>query len=181
MVRGEKEERMAVATRPQASGTDWAVKQGLIGGAIAGIVFAFVEMLGSVLMGMPFLMPFQVFASIPLGIPPMDIPLGTAIPIGTVAHMLLSIIYGVAFALAVQNIALLRTSGPATIVAATLFGIALWFVNIHVLAVPLGRPWFAMAPPIPPFIYHAIFFGPPLGLYLASRLPSAPRRAWSTT
>ncbi len=135
MVRGEKEERMAVATRPQASGTDWAVKQGLIGGSIAGIVFAFVEMLGSVLMGMPFLMPFQVFASIPLGIPPMDIPLGTAIPIGTVAHMLLSIIYGVAFALAVQNIALLRTSGPATIVAATLFG----------------------------------------------RLPSAPRRAWSTT
>ena len=39
---------MAVATRPQASGTDWAVKQGLIGGSIAGIVFAFVEMLGSV-------------------------------------------------------------------------------------------------------------------------------------
>lgn len=126
---------MAVATRPQASGTDWAVKQGLIGGSIAAIVFAFVEMLGSVLMGMPFLMPFQVFSSIPLGIPPMDIPLGTAIPIGTVAHMLLSIIYGVAFALAVQNIELLRTSGPATIVAATLFG----------------------------------------------RLPSAPRRAWSTT
>lgn len=111
------------------------MKQGLIGGSIAGIVFAFVEMLGSVLMGMPVLMPFQVFASIPLGIPPMDIPLGMAIPIGTVAHMLLSIIYGVAFALAVQNIALLRTSGPATIVAATLFG----------------------------------------------RLPSAPRRAWSTT
>ena len=44
------------------------MKQGLIGGSIAGIVFAFVEMLGSVLMGMPFLMPFQVFASIPLGI-----------------------------------------------------------------------------------------------------------------
>ena len=51
MVRGENEERMAVATRPQASGTDWAVKQGLIGGSIAGIVFAFVEMLGPVLMG----------------------------------------------------------------------------------------------------------------------------------
>ena len=168
---------MAVATRPKVPGAGWAVKHGVIGGTIAGIVFALAEMVGSVLMGMPSLMPFQVFASIPLGIPPMDIALGTAIPVGTVAHMLLSIIYGVVFALAVQNIALLRTSGPATIIAATLFGIALWFVNINVLAVPLGRPWFAMGPPIPPFIYHAIFFGPPLGLYLASRLPFAARSA----
>jgi hypothetical protein len=140
---------MAVATRPNVPGAGWAVKHGVIGGAIAGIVFALAEMVGSVLMGMPFLMPFQLFASIPLGIPPMDIALGTAIPVGTVAHMLLSIIYGVVFALAVQNIALLRTSGPATIIAATLFGIALWFVNINVLAVPLGRPWFTMGPPIP--------------------------------
>jgi len=168
---------MEVATRPDVSGAGWAVRHGLIGGAIAGIVFALAEMVGSALMGMPFLMPFQVFASIPIGIPPMDIPLGTAIPVGAVAHMLLSIIYGVAFALAVQNIALLRTSGPATIIAATLFGIALWFVNIVVLPVPLGRPWFAMGPPIPPFIYHAIFFGPPLGLYFASRLPFSARAA----
>ena len=76
-----------------------------------------------------------------------------------------------------ENIALLRTSGLATIVAATLFGIAIWFVNIIVLAVPLGRPWFAMGPSIPPFIYHAIFFGPPLGLYFASRLPFSARSA----
>ena len=88
-----------------------------------------------------------------------------------------SLIYGVMFAAAVQNIALLRTSGLATIVAATLFGIAIWFVNIIVLAVPLGRPWFAMGPPLPPFIYHAIFFGPPLGLYFASRLPFSARSA----
>ena len=168
---------MEVATRPDVSGAGWAVRHGLIGGAIAGIVFALSEMVGSVLLGMPFLTPFQVFASLPLGIPPMDIPLETALPVGTVAHMLLSVIYGVMFAAAVQNIALLRTSGLATIVAATLFGIAIWFVNIMVLAVPLGRPWFAMGPPLPPFIYHAIFFGPPLGLYFASRLPFPARSA----
>ena len=45
------------------------------------------------------------------------------------------------------------------------------------VAVPLGRPWFATGPPIPPFIYHAIFFGPPLGLYFASRLPFSARSA----
>ena len=168
---------MAVATQPEVPGAGWAIRHGLIGGAIAGIVFALSEMVGSVLLGMPFLTPFQVFASLPLGIPPMDIPLETALPVGTVAHMLLSVIYGVMFAAAVQNIALLRTSGLATIVAATLFGIAIWFVNIIVLAVPLGRPWFAMGPPIPPFIYHAIFFGPPLGLYFASRLPFSARSA----
>ncbi|MDQ3553130.1 MAG: hypothetical protein M3395_01790 [Chloroflexota bacterium] len=164
---------MAVATGPEVARAGWAVRQGLIGGAIAGIVFALAGMVGSVLMGMPILMPFQSYASLALGIPPMDIQLGTAIPVGTVAHMLLSIIYGVMFALAVQNIQLLRTSRPVTIVAAIVFGITLWFVNFNVLAVPLGRPWFAMAPPIPQFISHAIFFGLPLGLYLASRLPRA--------
>ncbi len=168
---------MAVATGPEVARAGWAVRQGLIGGAIAGIVFALAGMVGSVLMGMPILMPFQSYASLALGIPPMDIQLGTAIPVGTVAHMLLSIIYGVVFALAVQNIAPLRTSRAAIIIAATLFGIALWFVNINVLAVPLGRPWFTMGPPIPPFIYHAIFFGPPLGLYFASRLPFSARSA----
>lgn len=35
----------------------------------------------------------------------------------------------------------------------------------------------AMGPPIPPFIYHAIFFGPPLGIYLATRLPFSARSA----
>ncbi|MDQ3690207.1 MAG: hypothetical protein M3406_09275 [Chloroflexota bacterium] len=164
---------MAIATQPEMSGAGWAIRHGLIGGAIAGIIFALAEMFGSVLMGMPFLAPFQAFASLALGIPPPDIPLGTAIPVGTVAHMLLSVIYGVAFAFAVQNLALLRTSPPATIIAATLFGIALWFVNFNILAVPIGRPWFAEAPAIPQFIYHAVFFGPPLGLYIATQLPSA--------
>ncbi len=117
----EEHDAMAVATQPEVSGAGWTIRHGLIGGAIAGIIFALAEMVGSVLMGMPFLAPFQAFASLALGIPPMDIPLGTAIPVGTIAHMLLSMIYGVAFAFAVQNIALLRTSLPATIIAATLF------------------------------------------------------------
>jgi hypothetical protein len=173
----EEHDAMAVAPQPEVSGAGWAIRHGLIGGAIAGIIFALAEMVGSVLMGMPFLAPFQAFASLALGIPPMDIQMGTAIPVGTIAHMLLSMIYGVAFAFAVQNIALLRTSLPATIIAATLFGIALWFVNFNILAVPIGRPWFAEAPAIPQFIYHAIFFGPPLGIYLATRLPFSARSA----
>jgi len=163
---------MAVATRPEVSGAAWALRHGVIGGAIAGIVFALAEMVGSVLMGMPFLGPFQPFASLALGVPPPEIPLATAIPVGTVAHMLLSIVYGVGFAFAVQNVALLRTSASATVIAAIVFGIVIWYVNFNILAVPLGRPWFAMAPAIPQFIYHAVFFGPPLGLYIASRLAS---------
>ncbi len=57
----------------------------------------------------------------------------------------------------------------------TLFGMALWFVNFNILAVPIGRPWFAEAPAIPQSIYNAFFFGSPLGIYLATRLPVAPR------
>lgn len=161
---------MTAATTASSGSGGWAVRHGLIGGAIAGVIFALAEMVGSAVMGMPFLAPLQAFASLPLGIPPMEIPMDTAIPVGLISHTALSLIYGVAFALVVQNVGMLRSSASATVVAATLFGIVLWVVNFYVLAPLIGRPWFTMAPAIPQFIYHAFFYGTVLGLYLASQL-----------
>lgn len=59
---------MTAATTASSGSGGWAVRHGLIGGAIAGVIFALAEMVGSALMGMPFLAPLQAFASLPLGI-----------------------------------------------------------------------------------------------------------------
>ena len=147
----------------------WAIKHGLIGGVIAGVVFLIAEMIGSVLLGGELLAPFQAFASIPLGQMPPEIAIGTAIPVGFVTHFVLSIIYGVIFALIVMVVPAMRASSNMLIAAATIFGTLLWIVNFFVLPSVIGRPWFATAPMIPQFVYHAFFYGTVLGLYFASR------------
>ena len=73
----------------------WAVKQGVIGGLIGGVIFAIAEMIGgNVIDGSPFFMPLKAFASIPIGKEPPKIAWATAVPIGVITHLALSIIYG---------------------------------------------------------------------------------------
>ena len=164
---------MAYAESAQVSSTGWAVRHGIIGGAITGIVFALAEMVGSVLTGGAFLMPLKAFASVPLGIEPPAIPLGTAIPVGLVFHMALSIVLGVIFALLVANVAALRGSPAVLVVAASVYGIAIWVLNFFVIAPAIGRPWFLEAPMLLQFIYHTFFYGAALGLYLVGALHRA--------
>jgi hypothetical protein len=155
--------------------SSWAIKHGIVGGVIAGVVFLVAEMVGSVLLGGELLAPFQAFASIPLGQMPPEIAIGTAIPIGFITHFVLSIIYGVIFALVVMAVPALRASSTMLIVAATIFGTLLWILNFFILPNVIGRPWFAMAPLVPQFVYHAFFYGTVLGLYFASRSGRAER------
>jgi uncharacterized membrane protein YagU involved in acid resistance len=157
--------------------TGWGVKQGIIGGVIAGITFVLAEMIGSaVVAGNPFIMPLKAMASVPIGTPPPEIPTGTAIPVGLIFHMLLSIVLGIIFALIVTNVAALRSSPTVLVIAASVYGIIVWLVNFYILAPLIGRPWFTEIPPVPQFVYHTFFFGTVLGLYLAWALPR-PRTA----
>ncbi len=157
--------------------SNWAIKQGIIGGFIASITFAMAEMLGAALLGggSPF-MPLKMMASIPLGTPPPEIALGTAILVGTIFHLIFSAVVGVIFALIVVNVAALRTSPMALIVAATVYGAILWPLNFYLLAPLIGRPWFTETPPVQQFVYHAFFFGTVLGLYLMWALPNQRQR-----
>ncbi len=156
--------------------TGWAVKQGAIGGIIAGIVFAIAEMMGARFIGgNPFLQPLAAIASVPIGQPPPQIMQGystiTFVLIGLVTHMVFSAIFGIIFALAVAKVPALR-SPVALIVAASIWGFILWVVNFYVLGPALGRPWFAQTPALQQFVYHTFFFGTVLGLYLRSVLPA---------
>ncbi len=150
----------------------WVVRHGIIGGIVAGLVFAVAEMIGSVLMGDQLLAPLSAFASVPIGQPPPEIDMSTALVVGPLWHLLLSVIYAVVFAVAVQMVPALRSSTAAIVVAATVWGTVLWAVNFYVVAPAIGRPWFTMAPVIPQFIFHAFFYGTVLGLYLASVRPA---------
>lgn len=145
----------------------WAVKHGVIGGVVAGIIFAIAEMIGgSVIDGAPFFMPLKAFASIPIGKEPPKIAWATAVPVGVISHLALSIIYGVIFALIVVYLPMLRVSPVMIVIAASIYGLLLWLINFFVLAGAISRPWFKMAPKGEQFVYHTFFYGTVLGLYL---------------
>ncbi len=147
----------------------WAVKHGVIGGIIAGIIFAIAEMIGgSVIDGSPFFMPLKAFASIPIGKEPPKIAWATAVPVGVISHMALSIIYGVIFALIIAYLPMLRVSPVLIVVAAAVYGFLLWLINFFALPSAISRPWFKMAPKGEQFVYHTIFYGAVLGLYLVA-------------
>ncbi len=147
----------------------WAIKHGVIGGIIGGIIFAIAEMIGgSVIDGNPFFMPLKAFASIPIGKEPPKIAWATAVPVGVISHMVLSIIYGVIFALIIAYLPMLRVSPVLIVVAAAVYGFLLWLINIFVVAGAISRPWFKMAPKGEQFVYHTFFYGAVLGLYLVA-------------
>ncbi len=147
----------------------WAIKHGVIGGIISGITFAIAEMIGgSVIDGSLLFMPLKAFASIPIGKEPPKIAWATAVPVGVISHMVLAIIYGVIFALIVAYLPVLRVSPVILVVAASVYGFLLWLINFFVLAGAIGRPWFKGAPKGEQFVYHTIFYGTVLGLYLVA-------------
>ncbi len=158
------------ADQTPALETSAVLIQGAIGGLVAGVVFLIAEMIGSVLLGGELLAPFKAFASIPLGQMPPTIELGTALPVGFVTHFALSILYGVIAAAIVSLVPALRSSAMTLIVATTIFGTLLWIINFLILPDVIGRPWFKEAPMVAQFIYHAFFYGTPLGIYLAMRM-----------
>lgn len=158
------------ADQTPAPETSAALMQGAIGGIVVGVVFLIAELIGSVLLGGELLAPFKEFASIPLGQMPPKIELGTALPVGFVTHFALSILYGVIAAAIVSLVPALRSSAMTLIVATTVFGTLLWIINFLILPDVIGRPWFKEAPMVAQFIYHAFFYGTPLGIYLAMRM-----------
>ncbi len=145
----------------------WAVKHGVIGGIIGGITFALAEMIGGkIVSGSPLVMPLKVIASIPIGDMPPKIATSTAIPVGLITHMVMSMIFGVIFALIVAYVPMLRVSPIVTVAAASVYGLLLWLINFYVLAPAISRPWFTTAPKGQQFVYHTFFFGTVYGLYL---------------
>lgn len=154
-------------------GTGWWVKHGIAGGIVAGIVMLLFEMLSTALMAMSPFMPPRMMAGIVVGAQAMEesFPLGTALATALMLHFLLSVTYGVLFALIVRpqgkNIA-----GWAVWAEASFFGLLIWLVNFYIFAPLLGWRWFPEgANPFQQFVAHTFAFGTVLGAYLERTMP----------
>jgi len=161
---------MATMTRPRTDTGVW-VKHGVIGGIIAGVVFAMFEMImAAVLMGTgAFFMPLRMIGAIVLGQQALapTYPLVTAGAVGIILHMMFAIVFGVVFALIASAVPPLRESSGALVVAASVFGLLLWVVNFYVIAPAAGWVWFPQqSSAVVQFVAHTFMYGTVLGLYL---------------
>ncbi len=148
----------------------WA-KQGMVGGVVAGLVFAMFEMVMAALMNGAdaFFMPLRMIGAMALGSEALDpgYSLITAALAGAVVHMVMSGIFGMAFGLIAAGVPALARSTGALVVAASVFGLILWLVDFYVVAPAAGWDWFPDGTnETVQFLAHAVFFGAVLGLYL---------------
>lgn len=145
-----------------------SIKEGVGLGIAAGVIFAVVEVAASVMMGNPALTPFRMFSSVVLGRAGLEgVGPGTALVVGSLAHLALSAIYGSIYALIMSRASSrTRVSRGSQAGLGALFGLALWLVNFQVIA-RIAYPWFLGAPQFAQAILHALAFGLPLGLMYA--------------
>jgi len=149
----------------QSGELSWAVRQGAIGGIVAGLIFAAFEMLASAAMQGPgaFFMPLRMIGAIALGADALEpgyslVAAGLA---GVAVHVALAIVYGVVFAAVFGG---LRSMWQMIGLGAA-FGTVLWLVNFYLIA-PGMFPWFLQTSPMLQFWAHAVFFGVPLGYWV---------------
>ncbi len=160
---------MATAAMRARPAVGWWVRQGAIGGAIAGVAFALFEMIMAALLKGAFFGPLRMISGIALGKQALmpDYSLITAVLVGIVIHMIIAMMLGVALALLVAYVpALARTTALLVAVAAG-YGLLVWLVNFYAIAPLAGWTWFpTMTNPVVQFFAHTAFFGAVLGLYL---------------
>ena len=146
------------------------LRHGIIGGILAGIVFALFEMLAAaVMMGAEaFFMPLRMIGGIALGEEALapETSLLMAGAAGVAVHMAMSAVFGAAIALVAAVVPALRSGTVPLVAWASVAGFALWLVNFFVIASIAGWRWFPDGTdPLVQFVAHTFFFGTPLGLY----------------
>jgi len=147
------------------------LREGLVGGLIAGAIFALSQMLLAAATGATALTPWAFFASILLGQEALTGPftLATFI-VGFVVHFVLSAVFGLIWGATAKSVSRgIRDDYGAHAVAAMVYGLVVWLVNFQVIA-RFVYPWFLELDALFQLVLHAIAFGLPLGLYLCARL-----------
>ena len=165
-------------TRSEAVPSEW-LKHGLVGGLIAGVVFAAFEMIVAAILDGPdmFFMPLRMIGGIALGEQALDpgFSLATAGAAGLVVHLVLSAVYGIGVAGVARYVPVLASSAASLIVWASIAGLALWLVNFYVIAPITGWTWFPDGTnAVVQFIAHTFFYGTVLGIYLVAAARRSP-------
>lgn len=147
------------------------LREGLVGGLVAGAILALAEMALAAATGDSPATPWAMAASILLGATARSAPFGPAIfAIGFAVHAILSALFGLLWGAVARSVSrdVRDAFGPHGI-AAAIYGALLWLVNFQVIA-RFVYPWFLEANGFAQLLLHTFFFGLPLGLFLAARL-----------
>ncbi len=150
------------------------MKDGIIGGLVAGLVFVIVEMIlvptvgGGSAFGPP-----RMMAAIAMGEgvlpPPATFEPGIFIA-GMVVHFILSAVLGVIFALVAPRVA---SSTGALVLVGAVFGLIVYLVNFYGMTAVF--PWFEMARGWITIVAHLVF-GAVLGWWIARHHVPGPGR-----
>ncbi|MCJ7712697.1 MAG: hypothetical protein MUQ32_17900 [Chloroflexi bacterium] len=160
----------AIAAQSTTGTSTW-VRAGLIGGVVAGIVFAMFEMIMAAVLngGDAFFMPLRMIGAIGLGASALDpsSSLLTAGAAGLVIHMALSMMFGLMVAGVIAVVPTFSRSTASVLVVSSLAGFALWILNFFLLAGIFGWNWFPDTQNVAvQFVAHTFMFGTVLGLLL---------------
>jgi hypothetical protein len=100
---------------------------------------------------------------------------GTAVLVGSLVHLVLSIAYGIVFAAFFAILAPeTRKSFGGEAAIGAFYGTLLYLVNLQIIA-RLAFPWFLEANQLLQWVLHAVTYGLPLGLaFAASERRAAP-------
>jgi hypothetical protein len=149
-----------------------AVRQGALGGLIAGMAMAMIAMAYTLIAQGDVLAPLAQMGATFF---PADIGSPASLAAGLVLHMMMSILFGIVFALIVKD----RISGLGPLVLAGMFFIAIeWAIARYVVLPAIDRPLVATFGASGGILAH-LMFGMILGGWLAWRSAVSPRLATS--
>ena len=153
------------------------VRHGVIAGVVAGITLVAEEMVATVLLGGNASDPFRLVASVVFGRQALSREFAIWIPllVGTAAHLLLSVLFGLVFVLLVAGAYQLSARVPLLLLYGVLYGLALWEINVLTvlqLLFPQLAPLMRLDNQIwNGIVSYAIFYGLVLGAYIAFARP----------
>jgi hypothetical protein len=169
-------------------GRERVLREGVIGGLVAGLFFAASELLGAALAGLGPGVPWQLSASLLLGGSQVSAPIRFAqFFIGGAVHFGLAALFGLVFgAISAALGKRRRNSYGFMLTAGAFYGALLWVVNFQVVA-RLAFPWFLEITPASQFALHVLAYGVPLAYWVALRVRDVEtprvhrtRHAWQT-
>jgi hypothetical protein len=157
-------------TRTNEASRQTILGQSVVGGLIAGAILAAAMMIYTAAAGMGAGAPWQLFASVLLGAPALQALTFGVFLVGFIVHFVLSALFGLIWGFAAAGVPKSIRDGLGSHgAAAGIFGLVLWVVNVQLIARGF-YPWFLEMNQLVFALAHVLFFGLPLGLYLASRL-----------
>ena len=153
-----------------------AALDGVLCGVVAGISFALLACVISVLIGRSLLTPFRHSASLALGDGAL-LMTGVLEPlvVGGFVHFTLSAAFGLIYGIANTSFsAVTQVRRGRQIALSVIYALVLWAINYQVIARVLF-PWFLTTPLPYQLALHVLGFGVPLGLLYSGTERRAPR------